>query len=206
MSVLFFVAILALYSRVFYYHDDYGYASWSYCLDAPLNSLWDFLKFHFLNVNGRITGTIFLATLLRFGLWIPRIAMSICVFVIFTYLFLFSACLNNKNIENYIPIFACIGLFSLELYSGCFFWYSAAFMYLIPTMFFLPCVHIQNKKSLQKTDIIPFYIFSTLAALGQAVITVGILGYSICFALYTKFYEKQGLRSIDIFLIIIVKI
>lgn len=199
---LFFAIMLLQYSNVFFYHDDYGYASLSYGRaddfqhidNVSLGNIFEFLKFHYDHLNGRIVAFFPMVLCMQAGLWPTRIFMA----MIITFLFfsLYKVLCRHIEIDNryyMLPVLlVSYGIFSVTLTTGCHYWFSAAFCYLLPMAFFV--MFLANSTS--DKILIANILCLVFASASHEVISVGVVAY-LFFTLIEHFVRSKHVSWAD---------
>lgn len=205
--IIFALTIFAQYSHVYMYHDDYGYASLCYGIsskefgvDVSLGKVLGYLKYHYFNVNGRVVAYLPLILSLRSGLLFTRLFMTLIITIL--YINLSKIILKECKCQSSIPIILILlsyGLFSATLVTGCHYWYSAAFGYVLPLTCFTSFVLLSANNNWLSL-LAGFLLF--VASASQEVIGVGVVSYVGFKFLFDCYADKTFRWKSFVFLII----
>ncbi len=149
---LFLAFMLWQHAYVYLYHDDYGYASLSYLGAFTENvhghsftiaQMLGFLKSHYMTFGGRLLSFTLLLSMLRWEIWVYRIAQSIAYTLI---VYLISRMVNKFHPKlktgTLSGILACAfyGLIPVVLHQNGTYWAAASILYVWPFLWIFASV------------------------------------------------------------------
>ncbi len=205
---LFFLIIFLQHSFVYFYHDDFGYASLSYGyvpegvkpgLEYNFYHIIDFLVWQYKNWGGRVLFFFFEILVLRGGLWTFRILQSLIITLLFYLIYKITLLATNGEItlnqKILTSITTCLFYGFLPSYilreSIC--WATASFVYLWPLLFLFSAVYFYIK--LEKTGfnrfwflIVCFSVF--IASFSHEVVSIITFLFFTLVFLHKKLYQK----------------
>jgi hypothetical protein len=139
---IFGILLFCSMTFVFFYWDDFGYASLSYIYNEPdvagqnftFAQLINYLGQMYIGWSGRVVYTGLMIVMLK-NIWVYRIAQSIAVLIIFIALHRLAA---KEKCNAVTALFCCslYGAFSAEMFYEGFYWFSASATYILPLVFF----------------------------------------------------------------------
>ena len=222
---LFFLFVFLQHQFLYLHFDDYGYASLSYAvsdvnavgLNYGISEIFEFLGKHYMQWGGRILFYFAEVVLLKIGLPFYRLFQSICITIIFYYIYLLinkyinkSKCKEINKTTLAILIVLFYGVVSISLVNSGIFWISASVSYLVPLAFFLPFVYyldIYNKYHFKKklckflaTIGLGSLIF--ISSFSQEQLSTMAVCYIFLYTIYYSFKNKK-INKINIIFCII---
>ncbi|MFV0465969.1 MAG: DUF6056 family protein [Lachnospiraceae bacterium] len=200
---LFFCFLLGQFLQVKIYFDDFGYYSLNYGMpvehlghDFSIKELFQFLKNHYLQVNGRVLYFFIWLLSYHFG---GMIAVSVLAAsgVFFIYLFLWKLILLfNIDLQKFsksIAVFTCLsfGLLEVWVLSAGMYWFAAYFQYVFSILPFLlfNYLYFLYREKMNTCYIMLKVLLTTLiflASYSQESISVALVGFTIMLLIYEK--------------------
>lgn len=198
---LFFIFLLMQYHQVYLYYDDFGYCSLSYGYDAGIDgtdmnvkSMIDFLVQSYSHINGRIFTNLMLVVAAGLGnLTFMRIFLPISILMIYVliYKMIITKDVNVKN-RIILTIFLCFsyGMFGMNVCKEGFYWFAAAFGYVVPVAFFLYFVRLYRGTTCKWA--LPILAFILCISSEQMIVmTVVYIFINIILDIYSKIKIKK---------------
>jgi hypothetical protein len=161
--LLFMFVMLWQHAYIYFYHDDFGYASLSYLLSYSTNiqgnnysflQLLSFLRTHYITWGARVLPFFLLLSILRWDIWVFRIVQSIILSLIMFFSQKLTLIENHYKKNNIIRgLIACAfyGLISINLHQHGTYWASASVLYVWPFLWIF-ATGILNQKLLDIPD------------------------------------------------------
>ena len=211
---MFFAFLLIQYSKVFIYYDDFGYLSLSYGngvmmpdvhgSEFNLKQLAEFMRQHYLYVNGRILyAALFPLLYMVGGLTLVRFLMSASVnmALILTYRIV----MKYTTLKGWKPfilaVYICLLYGTIEIFvqRHSTYWFAASFLYVVPVTTFLALATsyygtIEEIVSVNKKAIC--LILAYLASFSQEQWLVASISYIVMIIIF-KIYKHYRISSFD---------
>ncbi|WP_099469823.1 DUF6056 family protein [Konateibacter massiliensis] len=216
--LIFFILMVFQYLNVFVYYDDYGFASLSYSnsiegvngLHYNLGQLFKFLYLYYMDWGGRVISFGTEALLLKNGVIVMQLAMSLTVTLIMYFLYKIITIYPVKN--KWFPAIAVCSLYGLihiGMLRDSFYWYTAAVIYVMPFMPYLIGAYFYSAnvmKEIRGEDISQkFLVFRRIvvavilfiAAFSQEQVAISLSFFIAAVTVY-KYIKQKKLSRWDI--------
>jgi hypothetical protein len=143
----FFICLMLQHWQVFYYFDDFGYASLSYRYTEPnasamnynLSQIFDYLGHHYQIWGGRVVSFFQCIVLMRGGLPLIRTVQSIVITLIFACIYKISQTDGETKRTFFLALMVCAlyGTLSISVQAVGTYWFSASVLYIFPFFYLL---------------------------------------------------------------------
>ena len=193
------------YHKVFLYYDDYGYMSMTYGwppqsgISNKLFYSLSYLYHSYFDVNGRIfTNLLLIVSANLGGLTFMRIVMPICIASIYYLIYKWIVPENDKREAWMVSLFLLLsyGLFPVSVVNCGFYWFAAAYGYVIPTMLFLWLVSIYRNEKYAKLRYLLVFVLCISSEQAIVMTVTWILSNMIY-----HYVKKHPINRADVFLL-----
>ena len=212
--IVFYLFLLAQFSKVFIYYDDYGYLSLSYAYDSTeiygdnydFLQLIDFFKNHYYNANGRLLFMmLFLVLNMIGGIKLIQffgatsvLAISIISFYIASNKYEKSEMkLGLQHVCLAVLICSLYGFISVSIQRFGTYWFSATFIYMVPAIFFLAFTIRYYNAITKKKKYMSCIILAFISAFSQEQWIVATISLILMAYIY-KYFIKEKISIFDI--------
>ncbi len=191
---------LIQHSFVWLYHDDYGYLTLNYGVDAAtvgmnygLGDILQYLHWHYRNWGGRVLFFFFLIVTARIGgLMLLRVVQSVIMTGIFYGMYLLVRGKQKDSIPLAITTVLLWGTFSIDVVRDGVYWFTASVLYTWPMLFLLlgilihrEIISVPNKIVKNMVQFLLFFI-AGFSQEQMAVLTISYIGLTVIFELIHK--------------------
>ncbi|WP_026664667.1 DUF6056 family protein [Butyrivibrio sp. FC2001] len=179
LFILFFALNIILHKAVFFYHDDYGYASLKYGYQGNLNGmhwtladLWGFIKWHYTSWGGRVLYFAVFILTMSVGEWFTQLFQACVYFLINVMIY---KCIARTKYDPVALVSVMICWFSIGIYIARdgLFWYTASAIYVWPFLAFFSAVYILEYSKKKRYPLAGLLLFAAGFSQEQVAVLVG---------------------------------